>query len=197
MVESKFCPLKNKLCSLFVVVTLATLWAATPAFGYNMPSMSDQNMGNMSMKEMSYDVMAGGKNFKMMITSTGTLPINPKFSEEQKSITFNVSGITSQDFVHYEITIPTKMLSGNLTVALGSVQVKAIADVNDSSTTIHINVPSSFVKSNNIADSTTLTITGTQAIPEFPISASIVTITAFAILSISLIRNSKFRFSQV
>jgi hypothetical protein len=74
----------------------------------------------------------------------------------------------------------------------GGMQVKAISEVNGSLTTVHINVPSSFVKSNNIADSTTLTITVTQAIPEFPISASITMLIAFATFSVVLIRNNKF-----
>lgn len=178
------------------VLTLIAIISATPAFGQSsMSGMSDQNMGTMTtMGQMSYDVTVGGKHFNVMISSTGKLPTNPQFSEEQKSISFDVSGITSQDLVHYEVTMPTDLLSGNLTVSLGGMQVKAIAEVNGSSTAVHINVPSSFVKSNNIADSTTLTITGTQAIPEFPISASIAMVTAFAALSIVLIRKNKFNF---
>src|SRR5574337_288385 len=147
------------------VLTLIAIMSVTPAFGQSsMPGMSDQNMGTMTtMGQMSYDVTVGGKHFNMMISSTGKLPTNPQFNEEQKSVSFDVSGISSQDFVHYEIAMPTDLLSGNLTVNLGGIPVKAISEVNDSSTAIHITVPSSFVKSNNIPDSTTLTITGTQA----------------------------------
>ncbi|HJT10440.1 MAG TPA: hypothetical protein VJ771_06630 [Candidatus Nitrosotalea sp.] len=180
---------------LSTVLTLVLIMSIAPTFGQSsMSGMSDQSMGNLSMGQMSYDVAAGGKHFNVMISSTGKLPTNPQFDMQKKSIAFDVSGITSQDFVHYEVTMPTDLLSGNLTVSLGGMQVKAIAEVNGSSTAVHINVPSSFVKSNNIADSTTLTITGTQAIPEFPISASITMVIAFATFSIVLIRNNKFSF---
>lgn len=179
------------------VLTLVAIMSTAPAFGQSsMSGMSDQSMGNMAMDQMSYDVTAGGKHFNVMISLTGNLPTNPQFSEEHKSISFDVSRITSQDFVHYEVTMPTDLLSGDLTVSLGGVQVKAIAEVNGSSTAVHINVPSSFVKSNNITDSTTLTITGTQAIPEFPIGASIAIAIAFAALSIVLTRNNKFNFRR-
>ena len=177
------------------ILTLVAVMSAAPAFGQSsMSGMSDQSMGNMSMGQMSYDVTAGEKIFKIMISSTGKLPTNPHFNMQHKRISFDVSGITSQDLVHYEVTIPTDLLSGNLTVSLGTMEVKAIAEVNGSSTAVHINVPSSFVKSNNIADSTTLAITGTQAIPEFPISASIIMVIAFATFSVILIRNNKFNF---
>lgn len=126
-----------------------------------------------------------------MISSTGNLPTNPQFSKEQKSISFDVSGITSQNFVHYEITMPTELLSGNLTVSLGGIPIKAVSEVNGSSTAIHITVPSSFVKSNGIPDSTTLTIVGTQAIPEFPIGSSIAVAIAFSALVV-MARKNKF-----
>lgn len=178
---------------LSAVLTFAIM-SATPAFGQSsMSGMSDQNMEVMG--QMSYDVTAGEKNFKIMISSTGNLPTNPQFDMQRKSISFDVSGITSQNFVHYEVIMPTDLLSGNLTVSLGGMQVKAVSEVNGSSTAVHINVPSSFVKSNNIADSATLTITGTQAIPEFPISAWIVMVIAFATLSIFMTRKNKFNFT--
>lgn len=180
----------RQIGTLPIVLTLVAIIPTAPAFGQSsMSGMSDQSMGNMSMDQMSYDVMAGGKHFNMMVISTGNLPTNPKFSEEQKSVSFDVSGITSQDFVHYEITMPTDLLSGNLTVSLGGIPVKVISEVNSSSTAIHITVPSSFVKSNNILDSTTLTIAGTQAIPEFPISATVAMIIAFSALVIMVGRN--------
>ncbi|HZS73513.1 MAG TPA: hypothetical protein VFA69_03310 [Candidatus Nitrosotalea sp.] len=181
--------------ALSSVLTLVAVMLAAPAFGQSsMSGMSDQNMGNMVIDQMLYNVKVGEKNFKIIISSTGKLPTNPQFNEEKKSISFAVSGITSQDFVHYEVTMPTDLLSGNLTVSLGGVQVKAISEVNGSSASIHITVPSSFVKNNNISDSTTLTIAGTQVIPEFPVSTSIAMVTAFAVLSIILTRKSKFNF---
>lgn len=179
--------------TISVILTIITIVSISPAFAQSsMSGMSNQSMGSMAMDQMSYDVMAGEKHFNMTISSTGKLPANPRFSEEQKSISFDVSGISSQDFVHYEVAIPTDLLSGNLTVSLGGIPVKAISEMNGSLTAIHITVPSSFVKSNNIPDSTTLVITGTQAIPEFPIGSSIAVATAFSALVIMVGRN-KFR----
>lgn len=184
--------------ALSSVLILVAIMSAAPAFGQSsMSGMSDQNMRTMTtMSQMSYDVTVGGKHFNMMISSTGKLPTNPQFNEEQKSVSFDVSGISSQDFVHYEIAMPTDLLSGNLTVNLGGIPVKAISEVNDSSTAIHITVPSSFVKSNNIPDSTTLTITGTQAIPEFPIGSPIAVAIAFSALVVVVGRN-KFNLGHM
>lgn len=176
--------------ALSSVLILVAIMSAAPAFAQNsMSGMSDQSTGNMSMGQMSYNVISEGKNFTVMISSTGKLPTNPQFSEEQKSIIFDVSGITLQDFVHYEVTMPTELLSGNLTVSLGEIPVKSISEVNGSSTAIHITVPSSFVKNNSIPDSTTLTIVGTQAIPEFPIGSSIAVAIAFSTLVIMARKN--------
>ena len=179
------------------VLTLIAIISATPAFGQSsMSGMSDQNMVTMTtMNQMSYDVTVGGNHFNMIISSTGKLPTNPQFSEEQKSVSFDVSAITSQDFVHYEVTMPTDLLSGNLTVSLGGIPVKAISEVNGSSTAIHITVPSSFVKNNSIPDSTTLAIVGIQAIPEFPISPSIAVVIAFLALVV-MVRKTKFNFGR-
>lgn len=174
--------------ALSSVLILVAIMSAAPAFAQSsMSGMSDQSMENMG--QMSYNVISEGKNFTVMISSTGKLPTNPQFSEEQKSISFDVSGITLQDFVHYEVTIPTDLLSGNLTVSLGGIPVKSISEVNGSSTAIHITVPSSFVKNNSIPDSTTLTIVGTQAIPEFPIGSSIAVAIAFSALVVMARKN--------
>ncbi len=186
--------------ALSAVLTLTVIMSAAPVFGQssmgNMPNQSMGSMGGMTMSQMSYNVMAGGKNFALTVSSEGKLPTNPQFNEMLKSISFDVSGITSQDFVHYEIMIPVDLLSGNLTTTLGGVQVKSIAEVNGSLNVVHITVPSSFVKSNNIADSTTLVIAGTQAVPEFPIGATIVMVIVFAVLSLTMVRKKRFNFER-
>ena len=183
--------MKSKQTGLLaLVLALIVIILTVPAFGQSsMSGMSNQSMRNMTMGEMAYKVVVEGKNFTVMISSTGKLPTNPQFSEEQKSISFGVSGITSQDFVHYEVIMPTNLLRGNLTVSLGGIPVKTIPEVNDSSTVIHITVSSSFVKNNNISDSTTLVIAGTQAIPEFPIGSSIVVVIAFLALVVRVRKN--------
>ena len=188
--------MKPTQTGLLLAVLILVAIILVPAFGQSsMSGMSDQSMGNMAMGQMQYDVMGGGKHFTVMISSTGKLPTNPQFSEEQKSISFDVSGITLQDFVHYEVTMPTDLLSGNLTVSLGGIPVKAISEVNGSSTAIHITVPSSFVKSNSMPDFTTLTIVGTQAIPEFPVGSSVAVAIAFLALVV-MVRKNKFNFGR-
>jgi len=71
-------------------------------------------------------------------------------------------------------------MSGNFTVMLGNSHVKSVSEVNETFTTLHINIPSSFVKSNNIGDSS-MTIMGTEAIPEFPIGVTMVMLTAMVL----------------
>ncbi len=139
-------------------------------FAQNMNmSMSDQNMGSMTMSQMTYDVMVNNENYTMSITSNGKLPTSVHFNQDVKIISFDATGLTSTALIHYEVRIPTNLMSGNFTVMLGNSQVKSVSEVNDTFTTLHINIPSSFVKSHNIGDSSTLTIMGTEAIPEFPI----------------------------
>lgn len=163
------------------------------AFAQNM-NMSNQNMGSMAMSQMTYDVMADDKNYKVSITSNSKLPASVHFNPDTKSVSFDAAGLASTDLIHYEVRIPVDLLNGNFTVMLGNSQVKSVPEGNETFTTFHINIPSSFVKSHNIGDSSTLTIMGTNAIPEFPISASITMLIAFATFSVVLIRNNKFNF---
>ncbi len=191
---------RKRASALAFVLTLVAIISATPTFGQSsMSGMSDQNMGsmgNMSMSQRSYNVTAARKNFTVLVGTNGKLATNPSFNETQKSIIFSVSGIFSQAFVHYEIMIPADLLGGNLTTTLGGVQLKPVTEVNGSLIAVHITVPNSFVTSNNISDSTTLTIGGTQAIPEFPISVSVAMLVAFAVSSLVLIRRNKFNLDS-
>lgn len=150
-------------------------------------SMSDQNMGSMEMSQMTYDVMADDKNYKISITSNGKLPASVHFNQDAKSISFVATGLASTDLIHYEVRIPTNLLNGNFTVMLGNSQVKSVPEGNETFTTFHTNIPSSFVKSNNIGDSSTLTIIGIEAIPEFPIGVTMAMLVAM-ILTITLIK---------
>jgi len=147
------------------------------AFAQNM-SMSDQNMGSMTMSQMTYDVMINNENYTVSVTSNGKLPSSVHFNQDTKSISFDATGLTSSDLIHYEVRIPTSLMNGNFTVMLGNSQVKSVSEANDTVTTFHINIPSSFVKSNNIGDSSTLTIMGTEAIPEFPTGVTIAMLVA-------------------
>lgn len=176
------------LLIVFLVFVISSMGLFSHAFAQSMNmSMSDQNMGSMAMSQMTYDVMAADKNYQVSITSNGKLPASVHFNQDMKSVIFDVSGLTSTNLIHYEVRIPNELLNGNFTVMLGNSQVKSVPESNDTFTTFHINVPASFVKSNNIGDSSTLTIMGTKAIPEFPIGTTLAMLTSM-ILAITLIK---------
>lgn len=174
----------------FAAIAIFTL---TPSvFAQQMPGMTGMSgqstdMGNMTMNQMVYDVMTNGIDYKIMISSNGVLPTNVQFNQGQKSLSFDVSGLTSRNLVHYEVTIPATLLSGNFTAMLGGMQINTIPEGNDTSTTIHINVPSSFIKANNIGDSSVMTVTSTQVVPEFPMPMLLVVVSFIGIAFISRI----------
>ena len=126
------------------------------------------NMKNMIMSHMTYDIMVGGQSFKVMIGSNGDLPKSAQFNQDQKTISFDASGLTTKDLSHYEVTISDVFLSGNFTATIDGKSIKTITVPNESSATIHIIIPSSYVKENSIGDSASITLAGTTAIPEFP-----------------------------
>lgn len=166
------------------------------AFAQNMSmNMSDQNMGSMAMSQMTYDVMFNNENYTVSVTSNGKLPTSVHFNQNSKSISFDAVGLTSSNLIHYEVGIPTNLLNGNFTVMLGNSHVKSVPDGNDTFTTFHINVPSSFVKSNNIGDSSTLTIMGTEAIPEFP--AGVIIAMLVAMISTIILVKTKARLAYM
>ncbi len=155
------------------------------------------NMKNMTMSQMMYDIMVGGKSFKVMVLSNGDLPKGVQFNQDQKTISFDGSGLTTKDLSHYEVTIPDVLLSGNFTVTIDDKSIKSIAVPNETSTTIHINIPSSYVKENSIGDSATITLAGTTAIPEFPFAILILASTVGFIIIITRknLINSKVHLS--
>lgn len=158
------------------------------AFAQNMNmGMSDQNMNSMTMNQMTYDVMVNNENYTISISSNGKLPASVHFNQDTKSISFGATGLASTDLIHYEVRIPTNLMNGNFTAMLGNSQVKSISEANDTFTTLHINIPSSFIKSNNIGDSSMLTIMGTEVIPEFPTGVAIAMLTAM-VLATTLIK---------
>lgn len=181
-----------KSLHIFLIVLLVGAISSAGLFNYafaqsmNM-SMSDQNMGRMAMNQMTYDVMTNNKNYQVSIISNGQLPLSVHFNQDAKNVSFDVSGLTSSNLIHYEVIIPTNLLNGNFTVMLGNSQVKSVPESNDTFTTFHINIPASFVKSNNMGDSSTMTIMGTEAIPEFPIGVTLAMLTSM-ILAITLIK---------
>ena len=153
------------------------------------------NMKNMIMSHITYDIMVGGQSFKVMVGSNGDLPKSVQFNQDQKSISFDASGLTTKDFSHYDITISDVLLSGNFTATIDGKSIKTITVPNEASATVHIIIPSSYVKGNSIGDSATITFAGTTAIPEFPLGPSIGLISAFAIVAV-MISRSKFNIRK-
>lgn len=143
------------------------------------------NMKNMIMSHMTYDIMVGGQSVKVMVGSIGDLPKSVQFNQDQKSISFDASGLTTKDLSHYDVTIPDVLLSGNFTVTINGKSIKSIAVPNENSTTIHITIPNSYVKENSVGDSATITLAGTTAIPEFPFAILILASTVGFIIIIT------------
>ena len=125
----------------------------------------------------AWAIKAGGHDFDVNITSDSDVT-DVKFDEQAKKLSFGVQGETGTTGVT-DITIPKSLLSGDLTVMIDG-QVMASSDV---------------VKTSDVQDETTLEInyhhsshvieiTGTNAVPEFPISTVIM---ALAISSVIIL----------
>jgi len=126
---------------------------------------------------IAWAIKAGGHDFDVNITSDSDVT-DVKFDEQAKKLSFGVQGETGTTGVT-DITIPKSLLSGDLTVMIDG-QVMASSDV---------------VKTSDVQDETTLEInyhhsshvieiTGTNAVPEFPISTVIM---ALAISSVIIL----------
>jgi|GEM_PF-5022242 len=151
-----------------------------------MSSMS--NMKNLIMSHMTYDIMVGEQSFKVMFGSNFDLPKSAQFNQDQKTISFDASGLTTKDLSHYEVTIPNVLLSGNFTATIDGKSIKTITVPNESSATVHIIIPSSYVKENSIGDSATITLAGTTVIPEFPFAMVVLIIGIIVTLVITRIK---------
>ena len=125
----------------------------------------------------AWAIKAGGHDFDVNITSDSDVT-DVKFDEQAKKLSLGVQGETGTTGVT-DITIPKSLLSGDLTVMIDG-QVMASNDV---------------VKTSDVQDETTLEInyhhsshvieiTGTNAVPEFPISTVIM---ALAISSVIIL----------
>lgn len=134
----------------------------------NSTSATQENMAGMAMTQMSYQVTAANSTYLVTIGSNSQVPAGVTFNAEQKSLSFGVSGLSTRDLSHYEVTIPSALLNGRFTASVGGAQLKIIPVPNATSTTIHINISGPFVKSNGVNDSSTVILVGTQAVPEFP-----------------------------
>lgn len=113
---------------------------------------------------VTHEISVDDNDFEVSISSNSKVN-NVEFEKEEKKVSFMVEGDTGTEGVA-EVSIPTSMLSGEMTVMIDG-QVMASDDV--------------IVKSNTEAETIleinyhhsvhTVDIVGTQAVPEFPHSA--------------------------
>lgn len=119
----------------------------------------------------SFDVQShDGQKFKVDITSNSNVS-DVKLDEEAKNISFTVEGEAGTAGVA-DVTVPKAMLSGDMTVIIDGQTVAAASN-------------SVIVKSQTSADTTlevnyhhsrhTLQVAGTNVVPEFPLSALVMT----------------------
>jgi hypothetical protein len=113
----------------------------------------------------AFSVNAEGKDFEVNIASNSTVD-NFEFNQGEKKVSFKVEGETGTKGVT-QVTLPKELLSGEMVVSIdGRVIAENSNDVivtSDTSTemTLEINYPHS---------EHTIEISGTNVVPEFPIS---------------------------
>lgn len=181
--------MQNKIIitsAILVTLGLLTYLPAAIQAQEMMPEMK------MKMNQMMYDVMFEDRVFQVMVMSDYDLPETIDFSQEQRSISLEVTNLMMKDMAHFEITIPNELLSGEFTATLGGKQIKLIQDDKEMETTLHENIMKSFIDENGIGDSASMVVIGTEVIPEFPIGMMIVLFGAFA-MSTTLILISRKR----
>jgi hypothetical protein len=119
----------------------------------------------------SFDVQAqDGQKFKVEITSNSNVS-NVRLDEEAKNVSFTVEGETGTAGVA-DVTVPKAMLSGDMTVMIDGQAIAAASN-------------SVIVRSQTSTDTTlevnyhhsrhTVQVAGTNVVPEFPLSALVMT----------------------
>lgn len=181
--------MQNKLVIASAILVTVSLLTSLPTAIQAQEMMPEMKM---KMNQMMYDVMFEDRVFQVMVMSDYDLPETIDFSQEQRSISLEVTNLMMKDMAHFEITIPNELLSGEFTATLGGKQIKLIQDDKEMETTLHENIMKSFIDENGIGDSASMVVIGTEVIPEFPIGMMIVLFGAFA-MSTTLILISRKR----
>jgi hypothetical protein len=132
------------------------------------------------MNQVSYAVMFDDRVFQINVMSDYDLPEYIEFSQEQRSISLELSNLMVKDEAYSEMTIPNELLSGEFTGTLDGKQIKFIESDKEMGTTLHVIIMKTFIESNGIGNSALMVVTGTQVIPEFP-DMVIVFVGSFAI----------------
>lgn len=179
--------MQNKIIITSAILVTLGLLTYLPA-----AIQAQEMMPEMKMNQKMYDVMFEDRVFQVMVMSDYDLPETIDFSQEQRSISLEVTNLMMKDMAHFEITIPNELLSGEFTATLGGKQIKLIQEDKEMETTLHENIMKSFIDENGIGDSASMVVIGTEVIPEFPIGMMIVLFGAFA-MSTTLILISRKR----
>lgn len=166
--------MQNKIAITSAILVTLSLLSSLPA-----TIQAQEMMPEMKMNQMMYDVMFE-EVFQVMVMSDWDLPETIEFSQEQRSISLEVTNLMMKDMAHFEITIPNELLSGEFTATLGGKQIKLIQEDKEMETTLHENIMKSFIEENGIGDSASMVVTGTEVIPEFPLGMMMVLFGAFA-----------------
>jgi hypothetical protein len=140
----------------------------------------------------AFAVKAEGKQFDVEIASNSSSVTEFAFAQAEKKVSFKVEGESGTKGVA-QVTLPKELLSGQLTV---SIDGRAIAeDSNDvivtsetaSEMTLEINYPHS---------EHTIEITGTNVVPEFPVSMLVMAVALGSIVAIVIAKN-KVNWSNI
>lgn len=167
--------MQNKIAITSAILVTLSLLSSLPA-----TIQAQEMMPEMKMNQMMDDVMFEDRVFQVMVMSDWDLPETIEFSQEQRSISLEVTNLMMKDMAHFEITIPNELLSGEFTATLGGKQIKLIQEDKEMETTLHENIMKSFIEENGIGDSASMVVTGTEVIPEFPLGMMMVLFGAFA-----------------
>lgn len=119
----------------------------------------------------AFAVEAEGKEFEMNIASTSSVS-DFAFDQDAKKISFKVEGEDGTDGVT-QVTIPKPLLSGQMTILIDGQAVKPesnaviVSSDTDAQVTLEINYHHS---------EHTVEVTGTNVVPEFPVSMAVMAI---------------------
>ena len=117
----------------------------------------------------AFAVNAEGKDFEVHIASNSTSVREFAFAQAEKKVSFEVEGVNGTQGIA-QVTLPKELLSGQMVV---SIDARAVAEesndvivTSDTATemTLEINYPHS---------EHTIEITGTNVVPEFPVSMAV------------------------
>lgn len=138
----------------------------------------------------SIDIQAeGGEQFQVNITSNSNVS-NVELSEEAKTLSFTVEGETGTTGVT-EVTIPKAMLSGEMTVMIDGQLVTA--ESNDVIVKSETNTDVMF-EINYDHSEHDVEVTGTNVVPEFPLTALIMAVGVASVVGIMAAGRATGRF---